>query len=174
MKVSIPQQPPPQSPRQEKGTFYHSGISMFCLSKMDLAGCVVSFVRWRKGGVISSLLWHQKPSFSVCGCVSWEVAQVAVYCCRPVARSGLSTNSPWCVFVSQSCFFCSVGVAAEIQPPYWLRGQVLLLPPVPCCGLHGVETVLPSWSFEQVKQLPRDSFAASLCHFLSWRSQLFP
>lgn len=41
-------------------------------------------------------------------------------------------------------------MAAEIQPPYWLWGQVLLLPPVPCCGLHGVETVLPSGSFEQV------------------------
>lgn len=36
--------PPSHPPRQEKGTFYHSGISMFCHSKMDLAGCVVSFV----------------------------------------------------------------------------------------------------------------------------------
>lgn len=31
-------------PRQEEGTFYHSGISMLCRSKMDLAGYVVSFV----------------------------------------------------------------------------------------------------------------------------------
>lgn len=48
-----------------------------------------------------------------------------------------------------SCFdFLFIGVAAEIQPPDWLRGQVLLLPHVPGRGLNGVEAVLRSGSFK--------------------------
>lgn len=57
--------------------------------------------------------------------------------------------------VVASCFFLisSIGMAAEIQPPDWLRGQVLLLPHVPRRGLNGVETVLRSGSFKQVRPL---------------------
>lgn len=44
------------------------------------------------------------------------------------------------------------GLAAEIQPPDWLRCQVLLLPHVPRRGLHGVEAVLRPGPFEQVRQ----------------------
>lgn len=42
-------------------------------------------------------------------------------------------------------------MAAEVQPPDWLWSQVLLLPHVPRRGLHGVETVLRSGPFEQVR-----------------------
>ena len=45
------------------------------------------------------------------------------------------------------------GMAAEIQPPDWLRGQILLLPHVPGRGLDGVETVLRSGSVKQVRHL---------------------
>lgn len=41
-------------------------------------------------------------------------------------------------------------MAAEVQPPGWLRGQVLLLPHVPRRGLHGVEAVLRAGPLEQV------------------------
>lgn len=41
-------------------------------------------------------------------------------------------------------------MAAEVQPPDWLRGQVLLLPHVPRRGLDGVEAVLPPGPSEQV------------------------
>lgn len=42
-------------------------------------------------------------------------------------------------------------MAAEIQPPDWVRGQVLLLPHVTCGGLDGVETMLHRGSFKQVR-----------------------
>lgn len=44
------------------------------------------------------------------------------------------------------------GMAAEIWPLDWLRSQVLLLPHVSGRCLHGVETVLHSRSFKQVRQ----------------------
>ena len=50
-------------------------------------------------------------------------------------------------------FFSFPGVAAQVQPPGWLRGQVLLLPDVPRRGLHGVEPVLRPGSSEQVTRL---------------------
>lgn len=47
----------------------------------------------------------------------------------------------------------SIGMAAEIQPPGWLWSKVLFLPHVQGRGLNGVETVLHSGSFKQVRQL---------------------
>lgn len=51
--------------------------------------------------------------------------------------------------------FSCIGMAAEIQPSDWLWGQILLLPHVPGCGLHGVEAVFRSGSIKQVRQLLR-------------------
>lgn len=48
-------------------------------------------------------------------------------------------------------------MAAEIQPPDWLWGEILLLPHVPSRGLHGVETVLRSGSSKQVRLRVIDS-----------------
>lgn len=39
--------------------------------------------------------------------------------------------------------FANVGMAAKIQSPRWLWGQVLLLPDVSSCSFHGLETVFP-------------------------------
>lgn len=51
-----------------------------------------------------------------------------------------------------NCPYYPAGLAAEVQPSGRLRGQVLLLPHVPRCGLHGVEAVLRPGSSEQVRQ----------------------
>lgn len=59
-------------------------------------------------------------------------------------------------------FFISItGVAAQIQPPDWLRGQVLLLPPVAGRGIDGVATVLRSGSSEQVRIKQKNTFISN-------------
>lgn len=45
---------------------------------------------------------------------------------------------------------CLAGLAAAVQPPRGLRCQVLLIPDVAGGGLHGLERVFPTGSFQQV------------------------
>lgn len=60
-----------------------------------------------------------------------------------------NTGASFSLFLS---LLFPAGLAAEVQPSGRLRGQVLLLPHVPRCGLHGVEAVLRPGSSEQVRR----------------------